>query len=553
MPEVEPLQPGDPHALGGFRLEGRVGEGAQGVVFLGSSGPGERVAVKLLYVRLGEGRNSAAKALAAAQKVDSFCTARILAADISGDLPYIVSEFIDGPSLRRTVDQEGPRKGDAVHRLAIHTATALTAIHQAGVVHRDLKPSNVLLGPDGPRVIDFGIARVLDSEASTTGGMLGSPAYMAPELMHRRDYAPAADVWAWAATMVFASCGRPPFGDESIPLVVTRIMQYEPDLGGLHGRLRSLVASCLDKDPARRPTSQQVLMRLLGENVPAVTIAPLGSPRPPAPAPVPRPATMPDPSATGPHAAIGAGIQVRLGARSSGTQPRVKPRRSRATAARRRVATRNIALLGGGATAAVALLIAGVLAWSGSGGSGSPPPIRTMTGTEATQRDTPKTGPPLTVTTATGDTYTVAAAAGGTDDAPRTPPPTGHAYASVDYVLSNALDRQVLLDLTNLPGDLFIRRSLVPVSEQPVCMTQAGVPGNMCTLSDTSRIIGYLAGSKPPVQQEGDLYMPPHASYLIRISTDSALSDQIRQQDVGLYVWRAYYITDQQAHHLPFP
>ncbi|WP_345433113.1 serine/threonine-protein kinase [Actinoallomurus vinaceus] len=264
MPSVQPLNSQDPTAVGGHRLIGRLGAGGQGVVYLGESPSGERVAVKLL--RFGgdaRERRYFAKELAAARKVDPFCTARILAADVEGDLPYIVSEFIDGPPLRQVVREDGPLHGSALHRLAIGTATALVAIHQADVVHRDLKPANVLLGPDGPRVIDFGVAHVVD--ATLSGHVTGTPAFMAPEQLRNEPPGRAADMFAWGGTIVYAATGRAPFGEDHLGAVVSRIQHAEPDLGDLDGPLREIAAACLDKDPTRRPSARQALSWLLGE------------------------------------------------------------------------------------------------------------------------------------------------------------------------------------------------------------------------------------------------------------------------------------------------
>ncbi|WP_149260083.1 peptidylprolyl isomerase [Actinomadura sp. K4S16] len=267
MPETRPLRATDPREIGGFRLTARVGEGAQGVVFLGESETGERVAVKLLHADIGRDERARTlfdRELAAARSVAPFCTARVLAAEADGDTPYIVSEYIDGPSLRDRVLAEGVASPEELVRLAVGTATALAAIHEAGVVHRDFKPANVLLGPDGPKVIDFGVARPLEATSATLTGAVGTPAYMAPEQVAGSAGGAPLDMFAWGCTMAFAANGVPPFGGDSVPVIMQRILYGQPDLGALTGDLRTLVASCLEKEPAARPTALQVLQRLLG-------------------------------------------------------------------------------------------------------------------------------------------------------------------------------------------------------------------------------------------------------------------------------------------------
>jgi eukaryotic-like serine/threonine-protein kinase len=267
MSEIAPMRPGDPARLGPYTLIGRLGRGGYGVVYLAETTGAERVAIKLLQTALadaGDERERFAREAAAAKRVARFCTAQVIDADIAGDRPYIVSEYVPGPSLQDLVTERGPLEGGALDRLAIGTATALVAIHQAGVVHRDLKPPNVLIGPDGPRVIDFGIARMVGHAATLTGQTLGTPAYMAPEQVRGDEVTAAADVFAWGATLVFAATGTPPFGRDSIAVLAHRIVHEPPELGALTGSLRDLVAECLDKDPARRPGAGVLLMRLLG-------------------------------------------------------------------------------------------------------------------------------------------------------------------------------------------------------------------------------------------------------------------------------------------------
>ncbi|GAB3983489.1 hypothetical protein GCM10029978_090400 [Actinoallomurus acanthiterrae] len=269
MPNVQPLTHGDPRRLGAYEVSGRIGEGGQGVVYLGSGTTGENVAIKVLQAQLMEDEGARARfvrEVEVTKRVARFCTAQVLDAGLADDRPYIVSEYVPGPSLQQQLRQEGPRQGAALDRLAINTATALAAIHQAGVVHRDFKPGNVLMGPDGPVVIDFGIARALDATGTTAASQIvGTPAFMAPEQLTEGRVGPATDMFAWGVTIVFAATGTPAFGNKSIPTVIHRILHEEPDLGTLDGRLRDIVAASMAKDPARRPTARQLMDALMGQ------------------------------------------------------------------------------------------------------------------------------------------------------------------------------------------------------------------------------------------------------------------------------------------------
>ncbi|GAA1627864.1 hypothetical protein GCM10009733_025780 [Nonomuraea maheshkhaliensis] len=264
MPTAQPLRTGDPHRLGEYELSGRLGEGGQGAVFLGSR-DGETYAVKLLHGPVGDEQAAFLREVELAKHVARFCTAQVIDAGFDYGRPYIVSEYVDGPSLHREVALTGPRRGGALERLAVSTATALTAIHRAGIVHRDFKPQNVLLGSDGPRVIDFGLARALDAAATVSGRGVGTPAYMAPEQITASAVTGAADVFSWGATMCFAANATAPFGQDSVAPVLHRILTAPPELGLLDGRLRTLVAACLDKDARNRPSSRELLFELLGE------------------------------------------------------------------------------------------------------------------------------------------------------------------------------------------------------------------------------------------------------------------------------------------------
>lgn len=270
MPDVQPLTNGDPRRLGAYEVAGRLGEGGQGVVYLGRGDAGQ-VAIKVLHAQLIEdaaARTRFLREVEVTKRVARFCTAQVLETGVAGDRPYIVSEYVPGPSLQQQVKREGPRHGAALDRLAVNTATALAAIHGAGVVHRDFKPGNVLMGPDGPVVIDFGIARALDTGGSMTAAasqVIGTPAFMAPEQLAEGRVGPAADVFAWGITMVFAATGAPAFGGRSIPNIINRILNDEPDIGALDGRLRDTVAASLAKDPARRPTARRLMDDLMGQ------------------------------------------------------------------------------------------------------------------------------------------------------------------------------------------------------------------------------------------------------------------------------------------------
>ncbi|MDA0638925.1 serine/threonine-protein kinase [Nonomuraea sp. MCN248] len=269
MPDLAPLRPGDPASVGAYTLAGRIGEGGQGLVYLATAPDGAKVAVKLLRTDLAGDEEASVRfvrEVELARRVAPFCTAQMIETGLVNGRPYIVSEYIDGPTLSDVVRVEGPRAGTALHRLAIGTVTALVAIHQAGIVHRDFKPSNVLLASDGPRVIDFGIAKALDLTSTLTASAIGTPSFMAPEQLSAGSPGAAADMFAWACTLLFAASGQAPFGQDSVPAVVNRIMNTEADVGVIADpALRALVADCLAKDPARRPAAQQALMRLLGQ------------------------------------------------------------------------------------------------------------------------------------------------------------------------------------------------------------------------------------------------------------------------------------------------
>ncbi|QKG21532.1 DUF4389 domain-containing protein [Actinomadura verrucosospora] len=329
---ADPLEQGEPRVLGPYRLLGRLGRGGMGTVYLAAEPDGRRVAVKVVNRELaGEPAFLARfrREVTAARRVHRFCTAPVLDAELDQDPPYVVTEYIDGPSLEAAIRERGPLPGSDLEGLAVGVATALAAIHGAGIVHRDLKPANVLLSSTGPRVIDFGIARALDAPdgPTRTGQFVGTPSYIAPEVLHGEPVEQASDVFAWGCVIAYAGTGRPPFQGESVADTFRRIGAEPPVLDGLDPRLRAVVAAALDKDPRKRPTAERLLARLVGQEAadpartaetvsatwrrPDEAAAPSQTP-PPAPEPVPAPvpdvpAPRPAPAAAVPQATAAPG------------------------------------------------------------------------------------------------------------------------------------------------------------------------------------------------------------------------------------------------------
>ncbi|SNY47436.1 serine/threonine protein kinase [Paractinoplanes atraurantiacus] len=335
-----PLRPDDPPRLGRYELDGRLGEGGMGTVFHGRTPAGRPVAVKVVRREFGadpEFLRRFRSEVNRARQVPPFSTAEVLDADPDHDPPYLVVEFVDGPSLDAVVKEKGPLGGAALHSVAVGIATALSGIHGAGVIHRDLKPANVLLAMGGVKVIDFGIARPTEvtSRHTGTGNMVGTIAYMAPERFDSDSAGFPADIFAWGAVVAFAATGRTPFGGDSPTATAMRIMTQPPNLTGLDGPLRAIVESTLAKNPAARPTARELLDALLGN--PAAARA---SAAPTVPPPVPTsepPAASSGPRATnsGPLAASSgppAGSSGRLAASSGSPAATSDPRATSAGA-----------------------------------------------------------------------------------------------------------------------------------------------------------------------------------------------------------------------------
>jgi hypothetical protein len=262
----------DPVAMGPYRLLGRLGGGGMGQVFLAKSPGGRLVAVKVIRPDLAadpEFRARFGREVAAARRVSGMFTAVLVDAETNGPVPWLATAYIPGPSLSAAVRDSGPLPLASLLPLAAGLAEALSAIHAAGLVHRDLKPSNVVLAPDGPRVIDFGIAYAAEASALTeTGAIMGSPGYMSPEQAQGQPVGPASDVFSLGTVIAFAASGAAPFGSGPAAALVYRVVNAQPDLASVPAELRPLVERCLAKDPAARPPLSELLAAFGGDLIP---------------------------------------------------------------------------------------------------------------------------------------------------------------------------------------------------------------------------------------------------------------------------------------------
>lgn len=261
---TEPLGPGDPRRVAEYQLLGRLGQGGMGRVYLGRSRGGRLVAVRVVAPGLGtdaEFRRHFADEVAAARAVGGFYAAPVVDADVESTPPWLVTEYVPGPTLEQAVRVHGALPGEAARVLGAGLAEGLAAIHARGVLHRDLKPGNVILGHGGPRLIDFGISRALDAAHLSTRA-LGAVGFMAPEQIRGTRVAEASDVFSLGAVLAFAATGRRPFGAGPASEVVDRIVDGEPDLTGISGPLLEIVAACLAKQPTARPAVSAILRGL---------------------------------------------------------------------------------------------------------------------------------------------------------------------------------------------------------------------------------------------------------------------------------------------------
>ncbi|MEU2287593.1 serine/threonine-protein kinase [Streptomyces sp. NPDC013178] len=323
--QFRPLESGDPTTVAGYRLAARLGSGGMGTVYLSYTPGGHPIALKTIRPELSEDpefRRRFRQEVQAAQRVQGLYTAPVIDYDTEGTQPWLAAAYVAGPSLASAVADHGPLPVSSVLLLLAGMAEALSVIHGADIVHRDLKPSNVLLASDGPRVIDFGIARAADATALTgTGVSIGTPAFMSPEQAAGKPVTPASDVFALGQVAAFAARGTGAYGDGPSHAVLYRIVHEEPDLSGLPEQL-GFIARCLAKDPAERPSPAEIIalcqeasptpLRQSGSWLPeaiaeqitqrvsasaALAAAPTAAPAAPSPtAPVTRPDVTPPPA-----------------------------------------------------------------------------------------------------------------------------------------------------------------------------------------------------------------------------------------------------------------
>ncbi len=272
---LAPLRPTDPPSYGPYRLQGRLGSGGMGVVYLAFGPDNLPVALKVLQPGLAqdaEYRTRFAREVSAARLVDSPYVAKVVAAETESATPWMATEYVEGATLAHAVEANGPVPPDRLRGLASDLAAALAALHEAGLVHRDLKPANVVLAWSGPKLIDFGIAKHEGStDLTQTGVTVGSLLWMSPEVLAGQSAGRASDVFAWGLCVAFAGTGRAPFGAGNANAVAFRIVSEQPDLRGLPGGLAELVAATLSKDPRARPGAQELCAVLGGRGAPQPT------------------------------------------------------------------------------------------------------------------------------------------------------------------------------------------------------------------------------------------------------------------------------------------
>ncbi|ROQ94094.1 serine/threonine protein kinase [Streptomyces sp. 2132.2] len=324
---MERLKAGDPAAVGPYRITARLGAGGMGQVYLGESRSGRRVAVKVVRPEIASDPGFRARfrrEVEAAKAVGGFWTATVVDADPEAETPWVASDYIPAPNLAERVGEGGPLPEDAVWRLGAGMAEALHSVHRAGLVHRDLKPANVLLTENGPRLIDFGIAKALNGATllTGTGVAIGTAGFMSPEQAQGGSVGTASDIFSLGTVLCFAVTGSMPFGEGSAAQLLYRVVHETPSLERVPEGLRQVLGGCLEKRAERRPSAEEVLSALSGggavtmapSTVPDAPRAPVAVPLPPPPPmPAPGPAPAPAPAPVPARAPLGRGPVVGRG------------------------------------------------------------------------------------------------------------------------------------------------------------------------------------------------------------------------------------------------
>lgn len=271
----------DPTRIGPYQPLKRLGAGGMGVVYAARTASGELVAVKLIhpeYAADEEFRARFTREVDLLRRVGGACAVPLLDADTGAERPWLVTPLVRGMTLSAYMRKHGALDEQLLIGLAAGVAEALAQIHEAGIAHRDLKPANIVLSPEGPRVLDFGVARAVDQTALTrTGSVMGSPGWISPDHYQGKPASTADDIFAWGALVTYAATGRPPFGSGDPAAIAHRVISGEPDTEGFTGPLADLARQALQKEGAQRPTALQLVSEMVSVTHPGRSFAPVAS------------------------------------------------------------------------------------------------------------------------------------------------------------------------------------------------------------------------------------------------------------------------------------